>query len=132
MKYKLIILATAMLFSYPALASHTIGNSGKSAQRFLVTDMFWSGSACAGVDISGFQITAPPQNGTVTQRAVKEKLNSAKLNISPPNRCEGQVIPISYVYYQSKKGFKGTDTFSVRWTSAGGDVREKTYTVTVD
>lgn len=79
-----------------------------------------------------YQLVTPPTNGTVTQRKAREALNSAKLNISPPARCEGKVIPISYVSYQSKKGFKGSDSFTVRWTSANGEVREKSYKVTVD
>jgi hypothetical protein len=93
--------------------------------------MFWSGADCAGVDMT-FQIVTPPANGTVTQCKAREALRSVKLNISPPARGEGRVIPISYVSYQPKKGFKGSDSFSVRWTSATGEVRERSYTVTVD
>ncbi len=125
------ILAATALVASPALASHTISNVAKSGQRILVTDMFWSGSDCAGADMT-YQLVSPPSNGTVTQRKAREALNSAKLNISPPARCEGRVIPISYVSYQSKKGYKGTDSFTVRWTSVNGEVRERTYTVTVD
>lgn len=125
------IVGTMLLASTSAFASHTIANSGKSGQRILVTDMFWSGENCTGVDMT-FEIVSPPSNGTVTQRKAREKLNSARLNISPAARCEGSVIPISYVYYQSKKGFKGTDRFTVRWTSATGQIREKSYAVTIE
>ncbi|MGO4781738.1 hypothetical protein AB4084_40255, partial [Lysobacter sp. 2RAB21] len=76
----------------PAAASHAIANSGKSGQRFLVTDMFWNGSDCAGVDMT-FALVSPPQNGTVTQRKAREALSSAKLRISPPARCEGRKLP---------------------------------------
>ncbi|MFM9973108.1 MAG: hypothetical protein ACKVON_00870 [Beijerinckiaceae bacterium] len=131
MKMKFFIFAFAAAVAAPAIASHTITNTGKSGERILVTDMFWQGPDCAGVAISSYQLVSAPQNGTVTQRSVREKLNSAKLNISPPARCEGKEIPISYVSYQSKKGFKGSDSFTVRWTSATGETREKSYTVTI-
>jgi hypothetical protein len=124
-------ISVFLLATYPAIASHTIANSAKSGERVLVTDMFWSGGDCEGVSITSFEIVSPPKNGTVTQRTAKDKLNSARLNISPPHRCEGKAIPISYVFYQSKKGFTGSDSFTVRWLSGRGDTREKSYTVTV-
>ena len=131
MKFFATIAIIGTLAATTSLASHKISDSGKSGQRILVTDMFWGGSDCKGVDMT-FELVSPPSNGTVTQRKVREKLNSAKINLSPPHRCEGNVMPISYVSYQSKKGFKGTDKFTVRWTSATGETRERTYSVTID
>ncbi len=129
MKSFLAIAAAALLVT-TAHASHVIGNVAKSGQKVMVTDMFWQGTNCEGVDLT-YQLISPPANGTVTQRKARAKLDSAALRISPPARCDGKVLPISFVYYQSKKGFTGTDSFTVRWTSALGEVRERTYTLTV-
>ncbi len=128
---RFIIFAAIMGAAYPVFASHTITNTGKSGQKILVTDMFWSRDDCDGHDMT-YELVTPPQNGNVTQTKSRSKLVSAKLNLSPPHKCEGKNLPISYVYYQSKKGFVGTDTFTVRWVSAHGAQREKSYTVTIN
>jgi hypothetical protein len=130
------IKKVALIFAFTmcasaAISSHVINNVAPSGKRVLVTDMFWSGSDCQGADLT-YELVSPPTHGTVTQRKAREKLSSANLNINPPARCEGKVIPISYVYYQSKKGFTGADSFTVRWVSVNGDKREKSYNLTVE
>ena len=126
--------AALIVVSAAALqASHVINSTGKAGAKILITDMFWNGDSCSGQDLK-FEIVTAPQNGSITQEKVKEALDIKKLKIKEAT-CDGKVLTISYVYYQSKPGFAGKDEFTVRWTSVGlpnpGQTREKKYTVTI-
>jgi hypothetical protein len=132
MNWRYSAVACVIITAVPAMASHTINNSAKSGERVLVTDMFWPGTNCAGVEITSFSIVNAPQNGTVTQIATKAKFSSAKYKISPPHSCEGKNLPVSEIYYQSKKGFTGRDFFSVRWVNANGQTRDQNYSLSIN
>jgi hypothetical protein len=128
----LVVGSVCFLMIGAASASHSINSTSKSGQRVLITDMFWPGTACAGVEISSFSVVNNAQNGIVTQVYSKGKFSSSKYKINPPHSCEGKNIPVSEVYYQSKKDFKGRDFFSVRWVNANGQTRDQNYSISVE
>ena len=105
-----------------------------SAPKILITDMFWGGKNCGGQDLK-FEIVNGPKNGKLIQEKKKENLDVKKLKVTSALTCDGKILTISYVYYQSKTGFKGKDEFTVRWTTVGnpspGQIREKTYKIDV-
>ena len=96
--------------------------------------MFWGGKNCGGQDLK-FEIVNGPKNGKLIQEKKKENLDVKKLKVTSALTCDGKILTISYVYYQSKTGFKGKDEFTVRWTTVGnpspGQIREKTYKIDV-
>ena len=82
------------------------------------------------------RVTTPPANGTLTSQpedyVVREENGRGE---GQPNQCVGKRIPGVAVYYQSKRGFAGSDTFKyLRVSTTDPNDRfnaEMSYTITV-
>jgi hypothetical protein len=62
------------------------------------------------------KITTPPANGTVTT-AEEDLVTPAKGKLGGAQACVGTTAANAVVYYESKSGFKGRDTFKYQRTN---------------
>ena len=76
-----------------------------------------------------FTVTKQPANGAVTTRQASVEL---KGQTGANEKCNGKSYPAIQVFYKSKDGWKGSDTFSYKVGPAGSKPQEVTVNVTVN
>jgi hypothetical protein len=133
MSFKLLRLATVALlacYSFDVSADQTFKQTVKAGQKARV---WWSGQidigTCKTIDTINNRpdIVREPANGSLVM-AIEQRPFKSAAGTSP---CDGKPFSSNVVYYQSKPGFKGVDTFIVR-RSVWMHYREMTEMATVE
>lgn len=73
-------------------------------------------------------VIRPPRHGTVTPRPKNEVIRQA--SIGQARTCAGKTVKGLGVYYKSKSGYSGADSFAVR-ISVGGSPALYSYVINV-
>jgi len=129
-----IILATAVSICVPTLgwAQSATVNSGAKTQ---ITTHFRIDSQCRPSRVE-IKVLAAPANGAVTSEPKDVVVPAANKKGKQPTQCVGKSVAGIAVFYQSKAGFKGKDSFKYyRFNPSDANDRfnaEINYTITVN
>jgi hypothetical protein len=84
---------------------------------------------CSSAGYAEIGVKIDVQNGTFSAR--KGKDHPTFPSDSDMKKCNRRLIPSTQLYYQSNKGYTGSDTLSIKITLASGKKMNVTYNITV-
>ena len=105
--------------------------TAKSGQETKLGEHMRVGKDCGPPAVAGqeFTVVKQPANGSITTRQATAELKNAT---GPNEKCKGKSFPAVQVYYKSKDGWKGSDSFSYKFGPAASKPQEQTVNVTVN
>jgi hypothetical protein len=127
------ILAAAASVLVPALASADTATVESGVKAEITTHMRYD-SRCQSTRVT-IRIVAAPANGTVTSEPKTIVVPASDRGMQQQSPCVGKTMEGVAVYYQSKPGFVGQDSFRYQRLNPRdpGDLfnKEISYTITV-
>ena len=127
--FALPILTAAIAVSAP-IAGQTQGFKSAKSGRYQKIDAYYGWNNDCSHKLIDVQIVQKPKNGSVEPRVVTERIRSDAA-IGTSGKCAGKRTKAVAVYYKSKSGYRGIDSFRVRM-SVGGQSKYFNYTVRVN
>lgn len=118
----------AAIAATPALARTQTYSKSASAGKSKKIDSYFGWKNDCSFETIDVKIVKPPKSGSVTPRVEMSRISAAQLGSA--GKCLGKPTRALSVYYRSKAGFKGQDSFSVRM-SVGGQSVDFVYNVSV-
>ena len=116
----------AALSAAPALAQTKVVSAPAGKTVWVDTYMGWKDNCSP--QLVNIDIVSPPKHGTVTPKPKNEVIRHAR--IGQASTCNGRTVKGLGVYYKSKSGYRGADSFAVR-ISVGGQPASFSYVVNV-
>ena len=126
---KFIVATSLILTAGPAVAQSAVTDHAVTGPANKEIRAGWFGSSlnadCTGRAVPEARITERAQNGIVKLRQGKVRTNSAA-------KCPNAELPAILVFYQSKEGYRGTDTFTLEVKGVSGNPSLHKFNVSVE
>jgi hypothetical protein len=121
--------AVAAALAIPAAGSAaTLQKSAPSGKSAKIDEYTGWNNDCSFLTIN-VNVSSPPSHGAVTSRVARGRITNAA--VGSAGSCFGKPTRVLQVYYRSRAGYRGTDTFSVDMSVRGQPTKRFTYAVSV-
>jgi hypothetical protein len=109
-KVAALAFVAALLPALPASAETRTITVPANRTSSVETIAFYNNETCRSGAVPQMQVTRAPANGKVSFRQFSGTLNESS------GRCSGKRVSGQNVIYTPRKGFRGTDSFTVRYS----------------
>lgn len=121
-----VIFGQIAAFALPAHAQSGFVQVASGQSKRVDAYLGWNND-CSQMSIN-IDVVGKPRHGTLSHRFVTETIRKA--SIGGVKNCYGKKVRALALYYKSKRGYRGSDSFSVR-ISTGGKPANYNYNIAV-